>query len=148
MVYYGYEEFRDDVQTLIAAVRGYNPDAVVAIARGGMMLGQLMGYGLDVRNVQSIHVEAYDDATRRECAEVFGRCELAGAKRVLIVDDIVDSGMTLQTLLERLRREYPAAEFRSASVFYKPTASVQPDFTVKEATEWIDFFWEADFVQK
>jgi xanthine phosphoribosyltransferase len=35
-------------------------------------------------------------------------------------------------------------EFKLASLFYKKTALVQPDFTVKEAPHWIDFFWEAD----
>lgn len=148
MVYYSYDEFKEDTNTLIAAVRGYNPDAVVAVARGGMMLGQLMGYGLDLRNVQSIHVEAYDGESQREKVDIFGQCELEGAERVLIVDDIVDSGMTLQALLERLQSEYPAVTFKSASIFYKPTASVQPDFTVKEAKEWINFFWEADFVEQ
>ncbi|MDX1296080.1 MAG: phosphoribosyltransferase family protein [Sulfurimonadaceae bacterium] len=148
MVYYSYDEFKEDTNNLIAAVRGYNPDAVVAVARGGMMLGQLMGYGLDLRNVQSIHVEAYDGEQQREKVDIFGQCDFDGVQRVLIVDDIVDSGMTLQTLLERLKAEHPAVTFKSASIFYKPTATVQPDFTVKEATEWINFFWEADFVEQ
>lgn len=145
MLYYSYEEFKNDTKTLIAAVREYDPDAIVAVARGGMMLGQLMGYGLDLRNVQSIHVEAYDDASRRKEAEIFGQCDLEGAKRVLIVDDIVDSGMTLKALLEYLQNVYPGVTFKAASLFFKPEASVQPDFTVKEATEWINFFWETDF---
>jgi xanthine phosphoribosyltransferase len=148
MVYYSYDEFKEDTNNLIAAVRDYNPDAVVAVARGGMMLGQLMGYGLDLRNVQSIHVEAYDGEKQREKVDIFGQCDFKGVERVLIVDDIVDSGMTLQTLLERLQAQYPAVTFKSASIFYKPTATVQPDFTVKEAKEWINFFWEADFVEQ
>lgn len=145
MLYYSYDEFKNDTKTLIAAVRDYDPDAIVAVARGGMMLGQLMGYGLDLRNVQSLRVEAYDDASRRERAEVFGSCDIEGAKRVLIVDDIVDSGMTLEALMERLKTAHPGTQFKAASLFYKPTASLQPDFTVKEATEWIEFFWETDF---
>ena len=141
MLYYSYEEFKNDTKTLIAAVREYDPDAIVAIARGGMMLG----YGLDLRNVQSIHVEAYDASERREEAEIFGHCDLEGAKRVLIVDDIVDSGMTLKALREHLEHAYPGVTFKAASLFFKPEASIQPDFTVKEATEWINFFWETDF---
>jgi xanthine phosphoribosyltransferase len=145
MLYYSYDEFKNDTKTLIAAVREYDPDAIIAVARGGMMLGQLMGHGLNLRNVQSLRVEAYDDASRRERAEVFGSCDIKGAKRVLIVDDIVDSGMTLEALMAWLKTAYPDTQFKAASLFYKPTASLQPDFTVKEATEWINFFWESDF---
>lgn len=145
MIYYGYDEFKNDTRALIAAVRPFKPDAVVAVARGGMMLGQLMGYGLDLRNVQSIHVEAYDGEARRDKAVIMGECDLRGMERVVIVDDIVDSGMTLQALLEEFRAVYPDTVFKSASLFYKPTASVQPDFSVKEARDWINFFWETDF---
>lgn len=145
MYYYGYETFKEDTKQLIEAVREFRPDAVVAVARGGMMLGQLMGYGLGVRNVQSIHVETYDDEVRREGAEIFGRCDLEEAERVLVVDDIVDSGMTLQALLETLQREHPGTLFKTAALFYKPAASLQPDYRVREAEEWIHFFWEADF---
>lgn len=147
MLYYSYDEFKEDTKSLIGAIRPFNPDAVIAVARGGMMLGQLMGYGLDLRNVQSIQVEAYDGEERREEATILGSCDLKGAERVVIVDDIVDSGMTLQALLETLRTAYPEVTFKSASLFYKPSASVQPDFTVKEAKEWINFFWETDFAE-
>jgi len=145
MLYYGYEEFKNDTKVLIEAVRPFDPDAIIAVARGGMMLSQLLGHGLDLRNVQSLRVESYDDTARRDAAKIFGSCDLQGCKRVLIVDDIVDSGMTLAALLERLRRDHPQTEFRSAAIFYKPAASVQPDYRVKEATEWINFFWETDF---
>ncbi len=144
MIYYGYETFREDTKTLVAAVRPYAPDALVSVARGGMMLGQFISYGLDLRNIHSVRVEAYDGEERRERATVLGHCDLSGAQRVLIVDDIVDSGMTLEALLESLRNAYPQAEFRTAAIFHKPSASLQPDFSVREATEWIDFFWESD----
>jgi xanthine phosphoribosyltransferase len=147
MLYYSYDEFKEDTKSLIEAVRPFKPDAVIAVARGGMMLGQLMGYGLDLRNVQSIHVEAYDGEARRKEASVLGSCDLEGVQRVVIVDDIVDSGMTLRALLDEFQEAYPGVEFKSASLFYKPSASVQPDFSVKEAKEWISFFWETDFAE-
>ncbi len=148
MLYYGYDTFKEDTLRLIEAVREFRPDAVVAVARGGMMLGQLMGYGLGLRNVQSVHVETYDAEVRRDDVKIFGRCDLEGAQRVLVVDDIVDSGMTLRALIDRLRRENPGSLFKTASLFYKPTASVQPDYSVREAKEWIDFFWESDFAAR
>ena len=145
MVYYSYKDLKKDTIRLTKQVRPFQPDTVVAIARGGMMLGQLMGYALGVRNVQSIHVESYDDEKQRERVDIFGTCDLEGSVKVLIVDDIVDSGNTMKAILEHFREAYPKAVFRSASLFYKPAAVVQPDFTLHEAKEWINFFWEVDF---
>ena len=145
MTYYSYEDLKRDTKNLTQQVRPFEPDTVVAIARGGMILGQLMGYGLEIRNVQSIHVESYDDEKQRDRVDIFGTCDLNDSKRVLIVDDIVDSGNTMKAITEHFKRDYPEVEFRSASLFYKPTALVQPDFTLHEAKEWINFFWEVDF---
>lgn len=145
MIYYSYESFKEDTLSLIEQSREYKPDAIVAIARGGLMLGQLMGYGLDVRNVQTIRAESYDEQVQREGVTIVGECDLQDAKRILIVDDIVDSGNTLQAVLDYLGVSAPKAERRSASLFYKSSAGVQPDFTVREAIEWIEFFWERDY---
>ena len=145
MTYYSYEDLKRDTKNLTQQVCPFQPDTVVAIARGGMMLGQLMGYGLDIRNVQSIHVESYDDEKQREHVDIFGSCDLKGSKRVLVVDDIVDSGNTMKAILEHFQEAYPQVAIKSASLFYKPTAVVQPDFTLHEANDWINFFWEVDF---
>lgn len=145
MIYYSYEAFKEDATSLIGQSRQYRPDVIIAIARGGLMLGQLMGYGLGVRNIQSIRVESYDGDVQRECVTILGHCELDKAKRILIVDDIVDSGNTLRAILDYFDQVAPYAQKRSASLFYKPSASVLPDYKVHEATTWIDFFWEHDF---
>jgi xanthine phosphoribosyltransferase len=145
MHYYSYETFKKDTGSLIEQSRQYRPDAIVAIARGGLMLGQLMGYGLGVRNVQSIRVESYDGQVQRKEVAILGHCDLENAERILIVDDIVDSGHTLRAILDYFDRTAPQAQKRSASLFYKSSASVLPDYRVREANAWINFFWEHDY---
>ncbi|MEA1917649.1 MAG: phosphoribosyltransferase family protein, partial [Campylobacterota bacterium] len=61
-------------------------------------------------------------------------------------DDIVDSGDTLKKVIEHLNEKHLHVELMSASIFYKKSALVEPDFKVKEAKEWIDFFWESDYL--
>lgn len=102
---------------------------------------------LDVRNIQSIRIESYDESTRRKELTIFGECDFSVSKRVLIVDDIVDSGATLAALLPKLHARYPHIEFRVATLFTKSSAQVQPDFSLREATDWIDFYWERDFLK-
>jgi xanthine phosphoribosyltransferase len=145
MYYYTYEEFRDDTLTLARQCQPFQPNAILGIARGGLMLAQALAYALDVRNLQSIRAQSYDAQHQRNTLNLHVDCNLKQCKKVLIVDDIVDSGMTLKALLHTLKKQYPDITFRSASLFYKPTAAVLSDFKVKEATQWIEFFWEKEF---
>jgi xanthine phosphoribosyltransferase len=143
MLDYSYEIFTEDVKKLVEQTRSYAPDTIIAIARGGMMLGQMLGYGLNVRNVQTVHMESYDGDAQRDRVEVFGTCDFSRSKRVLIVDDIADSGKTLEALVNSLDG-HEGVTIKTAVIFYKKGSVVAPDYKLHEATEWINFFWEQD----
>ncbi len=145
MYHYDYTQFRNDSRTLARLCLPFHADAIVGIARGGLMLSQALGYALDIRNIQSVRVESYDGMHQRVHYNLHVDCDLSHAKKVLIVDDIVDSGHTLRAVLNILEKRYPENVFKSAALFYKSTACLQSDFYLHEATEWIDFFWESDF---
>ncbi|MHC3995212.1 phosphoribosyltransferase [Thiomicrolovo sp. ZZH C-3] len=142
MYYYSYEAFEADMRALLPACRTYAPDLIVALARGGMMGAQLLGYGLDVRNIGLLRVASYDDESQRETVTIEGDCPGGDVQRILVVDDIVDSGKTLQQVKAYLRERFPQSEIKCAAPWYKPTACEQPDFSCREATEWIEFFWD------
>ena len=61
---------------------------------------------------------------------------------VVIVDDIIDSGETMIEIKKVLLKAYPNLELKVASIYYKEKALVRPDFSAREATEWIEFFWD------
>ena len=145
MKYYSYDNFKVDTNILIKKMQSFNPEAIVAIARGGMSLAQAIAEGLDLRDVQSIRTELYDDTQMRDTLKLFGSCDFGGKKRVLVVDDIADSGQTLEAVMENLQRQHPNVVFKSATLFYKKSSIVEPHFWINEADDWIDFFWERDF---
>ncbi|MDD5400761.1 MAG: phosphoribosyltransferase family protein [Sulfurimonas sp.] len=147
MKYYSYENFKIDTNTLIKEVKSVGFDAIVAIARGGLTLSHAMAEGLNIRQVQSIKTELYDGSIKRERITVSGRCEFKDVNRVLVVDDISDSGDTLKAVMQYLKSEFQDIEFKSATLFYKKTSIYEPDFWVNEADDWIDFFWERDFLE-
>lgn len=147
MKYYSYENFKIDTNALIKEVKSVGFDAIVAIARGGLTLSHTMAEGLNIRQVQSIKTELYDGSIKRECISVSGRCEFKDVNRVLVVDDISDSGDTLKAVMQYLKSEFQDIEFKSATLFYKKTSIYEPDFWVNEADDWIDFFWERDFLE-
>lgn len=144
--YYSYENFKNDTCKLISEVKNFEPEAIITVARGGLSLSHCMAEGLNIRDVQSIRTELYDKECKREKLSLFGKCSLENIKRVLVVDDIADSGETLFFIMEYLKKTFPQIEFKSSTLFYKRTSIYKPDFWINEADTWIEFFWEKDFL--
>ena len=142
--YYGYEEFLQDIRTLHKQIQAYRPDTLLAIARGGLTMGHFLANAMDTRRLFALNSIHYEGNRKLDTLEIFNIPDLSDAKKVLILDDIADSGETLLAVLHRLEKLYPEAEFKVATLFHKPDSLIQPDFSVKEAPAWIDFFWEVD----
>ncbi len=146
-IYYPYDEFREDLKILITKID--QPfDAILGIARGGLSMAQMLGEYYELREVYSINTIGYEDTYKNDSVEVFNIPELKDAKRVLIVDDIVDSGDTLIEVLAVLYEKYPNITFLTASLFYKKTAKISPMWYVKEPKGWIEFFWAEDLRER
>lgn len=132
------------LSSLLAHWRINHIGSLMILARGGLTLSHFMAQTMNIRNLFSINSIHYNDETKLDTFEIFNIPDLSNAKRVLIVDDIVDSGETMVEILKILNNKFPNVEFKIATLFYKKTALIQPDFSVKEANCWIDFFWEVD----
>jgi xanthine phosphoribosyltransferase len=150
MKYYAYENFKNDTDALLEKVsKSFSPDAIVAIARGGLTLSHALAEGLNIRKVQSIRTELYDADNKRDTLTIFGDCGFSNEiKKVLVVDDIADSGETLEAVMQHLACGFGEIEFLSCTLFYKKTSIYEPHFWINEADDWIDFFWERDFKRK
>jgi len=144
--YYGYDECLKDCKELLPQLKAYNPDAIVAIARGGLTIGHLLSIGLNTNNLFTINSIHYDDTTKLDNFKITNIPNLKGFKKIILVDDIIDSGETIVEIKKILQKKYLYCEFKIVSIFYKKSALIQPDFTVKEAKNWIEFFWEKDIV--
>jgi len=142
-IYYAYNEFRSDLKELVQKI-DKEFDAIIPIARGGLSMAQMMGEYYDIREVYAINTIGYEDTKKLDEVKVFNVPNLQDAKSVLIVDDIVDSGETLVEVLKVLETKYPEVTFYSATIFYKPTASIEPTWWLKQPKGWIEFFWSED----
>jgi len=145
--YYPYEDFLADTKSLAQKI-DWQFDTIIPIARGGLSLGHLLGEYYNIREVYSINTIGYEDMQKLDSVKVFNVPELTEAKNVLVVDDIVDSGDTMIEVLKVLHRAYPAVEFKTASLFYKKSAKIVPNWYVQEAERWIEFFWSVDINRK
>ena len=146
-MYYPYEDFLVDTRSLTQKI-DWKFDTIIPIARGGLTLAHLLGEYYNIRAVYAINTIGYDDTTKLESVKVFNIPELEEVKNVLIVDDIVDSGDTMVDVLSVLRHRYPEITFKVASLFYKKSAKIAPDWYVHEADTWIEFFWSVDLNRK
>lgn len=145
MEYYSYEQFATDTNKLIKKVKDFKPDAIIGIARGGLTLSHAVAEGLNIREVQTLRTELYDEDTKRSCITIHNTVRLCEINKVLVLDDIADSGDTLKAVMESLECGNTQIEFKSATLFYKKTSVYKPDYWINEADDWIDFFWERDF---
>lgn len=140
-------DFSDAARQLATEVRqsGYAPDVVIAIARGGLLLAGAISYALGTKNCGSINVEFYTGVDERLpkpvlSAPMLDAPALAG-KRVLLVDDVSDSGHTMALVVGLL--EETAHEVRTATLYTKPRTVHVPDFTWRRTDDWIVFPWSA-----
>ena len=148
MKYYSYAEFARDTNKLIQKVKDFNPDAIIGIARGGLTLSHAVSEGLGIREVQTLRTELYDEDTKRSCITIHNTVTLKDITKVLVLDDIADSGDTFKAVMDSLKCGNPNIEFKSGALFYKKTSIYKPNFWINDANEWIDFFWERDFIEK
>ena len=146
MVYYGYEKFVADVKQLVRDTADYSPDSIIGIARGGWTLAHAYASATDNRQLMSINSILYEGDKKGKVCKIFNVPELGYAKKVLILDDIVDSGQTIKEVLNYLKNHFPKVEFKVASIYYKKSAVIQPDFALYETNDWIEFFWEKDYL--
>lgn len=136
--------FKNDTMKLLQMCNNFDADVILAIARGGLTLSHLMSQALNKRNVFIINTISYDRKVQKDMVKIFNFPNLTGFKRVLVVDDIIDSGKTVKEVLNILKIHYPNIEFKVASLFYKDTAIIKPDYSVNKTDTWIEFFWEVD----
>ena len=145
--YYSYNEFREDLYTLIDNI-DEKFDTILPIARGGLFISLMLSEYYNIRKVYCINTIGYDDTKKLNSVEVSNIPNLTSSHRVLIVDDIVDSGDTLIKVLDILKREYPNITFYSASMFYRDSAKIKPNWYVQKSNDWIEFFWEQDLIKE
>ena len=135
------EATRDLAATIHAD--GFEPDVVVAIARGGLTVAGAIAYALDVKNCGAMNVEFYIGIDQRLDVPIvipptLDLVDIAGLK-VLVADDVADTGYTLKLVREVLAQH--VAEARTAVLYEKPRSVVTPNYSWRQTDRWIDFPW-------
>ena len=139
--------FGDASRELAAAVAddGYRPDLILSIARGGLFVAGALGYALAVKNIHLMNVEYYTGVDQRLDMPVVlpPTPELVdlGDARVLVTDDVADTGHTLALVDAFCRGK--VAEVRTAVLYQKPQSVIDSDYVWSRTDRWIAFPWSS-----
>ena len=138
-----WDQFHRDARALAWRLAGAGPfTAIVAITRGGMVPATIVARELNVRLIETVCIESYQEYTKqgelRLIKSVSPEIIKLGGKGVLIVDDLVDTGKTAKVARELL----PGAHF--ATVYAKPQGRPMVDTFITEVSQdtWIYFPWD------
>ncbi|KRS17485.1 xanthine phosphoribosyltransferase [Roseovarius indicus] len=139
-----WDQLHRDARALAWRLQGEAPDdgwkAVVAITRGGMAPAMIVARELDIRTVDTISVKSYNHQTQSEPVVIKSpdMALVGDGDGVLIVDDLVDTGKTLEVV----RKHMPKAKV--ATIYAKPMGRDMVDTFVTEVSQdtWIFFPWD------
>jgi len=128
------------------AADGYRPDMILGIARGGLLVAGGLGYALGIKNTFTMNVEFYTGVDERldipmilpPVPDLVDFHET----RVLIADDVADTGATLQLVQEFCAGK--VAEVRCAVLYEKPRSTVRCEYVWRRTDRWITFPWSAE----
>jgi hypoxanthine phosphoribosyltransferase len=120
----------------------FKPDIVVGVSRGGWVPARVLSDLLDNSNLANIRVEFYSSINQTIEKPVITQPLSVPVldKKVLVVDDIVDSGASLRLVHNTLSKA--ASQVKSAVIYVKPWAGFHPDYFASSTDTWVIFPWE------
>jgi len=137
-LYVSYDEYHNLIEKLALKVHqsGWEFDNILCLARGGMRPGDILSRIFDkplaIMSTSSYRADAGTTQGYLDIARFITtpRGEIAG--KVLLVDDLADTGHTLNAVIRLLKTSYaPISELRSAVIWTKGVSTFTPDYSVE-----------------
>ncbi len=139
-----WDQFHRDCRALAWRLSAAGPfDALVAITRGGLVPAAIVARELGIRTIETVCIASYHDYATQGGLQVLkgvsdAVLDLGRDARVLVIDDLVDTGKTAREVRDML----PRAHF--ATIYAKPLGRPSVDTFVTEVSQdtWIYFPWD------
>jgi len=121
----------------------FKPDIIVGVARGGWPPARIVSDLLENPEIANVKAEFYLGVAETKGEPVITQPVSVPVKnkRVLVVDDVADTGKSLALVREHLKKK-GSSEVRIATIYYKPWSVVTPDWFERKTSHWVVFPWE------
>jgi hypothetical protein len=122
---------------------GFRPNLIIGVCRGGWLPARVLSDLLENPHITSVRVEFYSGVKEKKNKPRITQpiSVVVEGKRVLVVDDVTDTGRSLSIVKSHLT-ELGAKKIRLATLYHKPWSIITPDYYEKETRRWIVFPWE------
>lgn len=141
----------NDIERWCTALReeikkDYHPEAIIGLSRGGLVPARILSDSLLIKDLYAVKTEHWGITATMDGRTVLkdtGKLDITG-KNVLVVDDITDTGESMEVATEFLRGMDPA-EIRTATMLHISHSRIVPDYYAEEVTSdnwtWFTFPW-------
>jgi len=147
--YISWPEYGNLAEALAEKVRSGDRffDLVIGIARGGIPVAMVVSDHLGVK-IDFINVKSYKGIAERSTPRILSTLtEGIRGKSILLVDDLVDHGVTMDIVKKHLSGRSPKL-LKTAVLFKKPWSKFEPDFYLEVVDKWIVFPFELTEVNR
>jgi xanthine phosphoribosyltransferase len=138
-VFLSYHDIHTDCIELAKKIKKkYKPEKLILISRGGLIPGSIIANYLGIQDVDVIALKTYADRKRSKEIKVYKR--IKSEKKLVVIDDLVDSGETAKIVKEMM----PNSKF--VVLYAKTSGKKQADLHLYDFkdSEWLVFPWEQD----
>ena len=150
LVFLSWDHVMDRVQQLATSIsRDHNDiEELISIARGGMVVGCLLSYALPLRSVQIISSVRYSKIEETIDHDFSLPKNINAKRKALLVDDLIDRGVTIDNIKKELIKENPGLEIITCTISIKDSADIHPlhypDYYIDtyDYSEWLVYPWE------
>lgn len=129
---------------------GYEPEVIIALARGGWFAGRVLCDFLGLDDLSSLKIEHYTGTAAIDIGEPYIRYPLSDeaveGKKVLIVDDIVDTGESMLSAKAYVLERKPK-DVRTASLQYLGSSKIDPDYIGEKLEDWAWIVYPWNFLE-
>ena len=138
-VFLSYHDIHTDCIELAKKIKKkYKPEKLILISRGGLIPGSIIANYLGIQDVDVIALKTYADRKRSKEIKVYKR--IKSEKKLVVIDDLVDSGETAKIVKEMM----PNSKF--VVLYEKTSGKKQADLHLYDFkdSDWLVFPWEQD----
>lgn len=149
--YLSWEEYFKLCDNLVEQIKDKGFTDIIAIARGGLIPAQYLAYKVDIKRIYNFGITTYskkDTKLNEHDIVVYQQtCALfCGERKVLIVDDIADSGGTINKCYkDYLKYDGDSKKIQICTLHYKARSIVRPDYFAQEVDDnvWVVYPYDS-----